>query len=263
MKKTLMLAATVALLSMLSACGQTAIADDCLPETLAVITEPATTTSSTTTTTQASTSTATSSIVVATTVATEPETEPATEPETEAPTDNFELTEEMVVDKMYDFFADKGYTDAQIAGIVGNAQMESGLEPSRSVTGDYFGLFMLCDCPQRQAMFDEMDRQGVGKYTNPEYWGVGESDFDSAEDMEKFLDIMLTYTMNPNDDRWMTELHNAETPEESAEIFLVHYERAYGGSDTIDCYEPYKGLHYQSAEDRREAARSWYEVFSA
>ena len=71
MKKTLMLAATVALLSMLSACGQTAIADDCLPETLAVITEPAATTSSATTTTQASTSTTTSSTVVATTVAAE------------------------------------------------------------------------------------------------------------------------------------------------------------------------------------------------
>ena len=223
MKKTLMLAATVALLSMLSACGQTAIADDCLPETLAVITEPAATTSSTTTTTQASTSTTTSSTVVATTVATEPETEP----ETEAPTDNFELTEEMVVDKMYDFFADKGYTDAQIAGIVGNAQMESGLEPSRSVTGDYFGLFMLCDCPQRQAMFDEMDRQGVGKYTNPEYWGVGESDFDSAEDMEKFLDIMLTYTMNPNDDRWMTEPHNAALMVAAIRLTATSPTRAY------------------------------------
>lgn len=253
MKKTLMLAGAVALLTMLSACGQTAIAEDNPPRTPEVLPDLPTTSVCTTTTTQASTSITTTTTTV------------ATETTTEITTEDFELTEEMVVDKMYDFFTDKGYTDAQVAGIIGNAQTESGFEPSRSTTGDYFGLFMLCDCPQRQEMFAEMERQGVGKYTGPEYWGDGASDFDSAEDMDKFLDIMLTYTMNPDDDRWMTELHNAETPEESAEIFLVHYERAIGGGgcSTIEYYEPFKGLHYQNVEDRREAARAWYNYFSA
>ncbi len=171
-------------------------------------------------------------------------------------------TKEIVARRIYDYFEDKGYNTAQIAGIIGNADVESNLNPTRSGDGRYFGLFMLYDTPQRQAMFDEMERAGVGKYCEEEYWGPEFSAFDSEADFDDFLEIVLDYTCDPNDMRWQTELKNATSPEEAAEIFLVHYERAICGTEEIKFYEPYAGLRYQATDARRKAASKWYEYFS-
>ena len=171
----------------------------------------------------------------------------------------FELTDEKVADKIYDFFSDKGFTTEQIAGIIGNADIESGLEPSRGVPGGGFGLFQLMDCPQRSAMIEEMNARGVGKYATSEYWALGASDFDNEEDMNTFLEVMLEYTMNADDPTWYNELHSAQSPEEASEIFLVHYERAVNGGSPIEFYSDYAGRYYQATESRRNAARDWYD----
>lgn len=201
--------------------------------------------------------------VVSTTVES---TTTTTVPTTEA-TEDFQLTSELVAIKMHDFYSAKGYTDAQIAGIIANAEAETGLEPLRYVPDNqghsWFGLFMLINCPRRDEMLAEFDKAGLGKYTTSEYWGRGASNFDSAEDFDKFMDIFLEYSMDPNDTAWMTEIQTADTPELAAEIFLVRYERAIGGSDQIEYYEPFKGLYYQGTEARRDFARKWYEYFTA
>ena len=113
------------------------------------------TTSQTTATTAQTTATATQTTVT-TTAATSSTTEQTSTTTTEE-AKNFELTDEEVANKMHDFFSERGYNDAQIAGIVGNAEIESGLEPSRGIPGGGFGLFQLMDCAQRQEMFAEFD----------------------------------------------------------------------------------------------------------
>ena len=220
-------------------------------ETAIAKTFATTSTSTTTTTTTTSMTTATTTIAtqITTTVVT-------TEPEI------FEFSTDLVADVMYDYFAEKGYNDAQIAGIVANAEAESGLQPSRCENG-YFGLFQLMSCPYQGEMLAAFDEAGLGKYAQPEYWPYGASNFDTADDMRRFVEITLDYTMNPNDTTWQTELYNAQSPEEAAEIFLVHYERAVGGSDTIQYYAPYVGCNYQAAETRRDFARAWYESFTS
>ena len=270
MKRILMVAVSVAVLCALSACGGQEQLAEARPEThpsetvetLAVLTTSAAERETKSTTTEALTvrlAAETTTTVVETTA--EP-TEAPTEAPTNAP-EVFVLSDTEVAEKMHDFFSEKGYTDAQIAGIVGNAEIESGLEPSRGVSGGGFGLFQLMDCEQRREMFAAFDAQGVGKYATSDYWAFGASDFDSAEDFDTYMDVLLDYTMNPDDPAWMEELASAETPEEAAEVFLVHYERAVGGSSPIEYYAPYSGLCYQATGMRRESARRWYEYFTA
>ena len=216
------------------------------------LTEPLiVTTTESATTTRATTTSTTITTAVATTTVT-----------TTAASESFDFSTDLVADVMHEFFAEKGYDDAQISGIVANAEIESGLQPSRSENG-YFGLFQLMSCPRQYEMLSALEEAGLGKYTQPEYWPDGASNFDSRDDMERFVTIMLDYAMDPNDTAWQTELFNAQSPEEAAEIFLVHYERAVGGDGTIQCYAPYLGCNYQAAEKRRNAARAWFEVFTA
>ena len=256
MKKATLTATAALLLSLLCSCADanepaaTNLALDSI-ETLAVITDPPST---------SATALDKKTTVITTTVTT---TEAATETTTAEPAEDFELSDTEVADKMLDYFTEKGYSVEQVSGIIGNAEVESGLEPSRGVSGGGFGLFQLMDCPQRRAMMAEFDKQGVGKYAGSEYWGFGSSRFDSEEDFDAFMEVLLDYTMNPEDPAWMEELHNATSPEEAAEVFLVFYERAVNGSSPIEYYGPYSGLYYQATAARREAARRWYDYYTA
>ena len=271
MKRKVMVVTAVAMLCAMSACGgqelvssQPMTLESETSETYAVLTDPPSETLRTIPRSTEPVAVALSAEVAteATTDATEATTEVPTEEPTEAP-ESFELSDEEVADKMHEYFSEKGYSDAQIAGIVGNAEIESGLEPSRGVSGGGFGLFQLMDCPQRRAMFGAFDAEGVGKYTTSQYWGLDESDFDNAEDFDKFMTVMLDYTMNPDDPTWMSEIQTVDSPEAAAEVFLVHYERAINGGSQIEYYAPYAGRYYQATESRREAARRWYEYFTA
>ena len=282
MKRKVMVATAVALLCAMSACGGQELVSSVpmtreseTSETYAVLTDPPSETLrsipreteprlislSAEKATEVMTTT-TDATEATTEVSTEAPIEATTEAPTEAP-EPFELSDEEVADKMHEYFAEKGYSDAQIAGIVGNAEIESGLEPSRGISGGGFGLFQLMDCPQRRAMFGAFDAEGVGKYTTSQYWGLDESDFDNAEDFDKFMTVMLDYTMNPDDPTWMSEIQTVDSPEAAAEVFLVHYERAINGGSQIEYYAPYAGRYYQATESRREAARRWYEYFTA
>lgn len=253
MKKRTFLAVALMLIAMLlCACAQSNvnalnyIESETVAETKTepCLTEPATTEIKTTASTTQTTTTTTTE---ATTTTPEP----------------FELTDEKVAVKIHDYLIDRGYTEAQACGVIGNAEVESGLEPSRGIPGGGFGLFQLMPCEQRTEMLEAMQTEGVGKYTQSGYWGLNASNFDTEDDMDKFLEIMLDYTRDEDDTAWQTELHNAQTPEEAAEIFLVHYERAIGGNSPIEYYDPYIGRFYQSTQSRRDAARAWYEYFSA
>ena len=271
-RKMMMAATAAAVLCLMSGCGNQsrktlnrAEAAETSPtqaiaQALAHAAEAA---ASTTTATTSQTTAATTQTTVTTTTATSSTTIEQTSTTTTEEAENFELTDEEVANKMHDFFSERGYNDAQIAGIVGNAEIESGLKPSRGVQGGGFGLFQLMDCTQRQEMLAEFDDQGVGKYATSDYWAFDASDFDTEADFNTFMDVMLDYTMNPDDPTWMEELYTATSPEEAAEIFLVHYERAVNGSSPIEYYSAYAGRYYQGTSSRREAARRWYNYFTS
>ncbi len=275
-RKMMMAATAAAVLCLMSGCGDRSrktlnraeAAETTPTEALAqALVHAAEAAASTTTTTTSQTTATTTQTTAATTAAATAATSSTTIEQTSTTTieeaENFELTDEEVANKIHDFFSERGYNDAQIAGIVGNAEIESGLEPSRGVPGGGFGLFQLMDCAQRQEMFAEFDDQGVGKYATSDYWAFDASDFDTESDFNTFMDVMLDYTMNPDDPTWMEELHAATSPEEAAEIFLVHYERAVNGGSPIEYYSAYAGRYYQGTSSRREAARRWYNYFTS
>lgn len=165
--KIMMAAATAAILCIMGGCGEqdnqsysySKPREGETIETLAVLTDkrPETKPASTASpiheiALSLKTTEVTETATIATTETTaETTTETTTEPiATTATPEEFELSDEEVADKIHDYFSEKGYNDAQIAGIVGNAEIESGLEPSRGVSGGGFGLFQLMDCPQRR-----------------------------------------------------------------------------------------------------------------
>ena len=173
-RKMMMAATAAAVLCLMSGCGNQSrktlnLAEaaetsptEALAQALADAAEAtaSTSTAAATTATTSQTTAATTQTAATTTAVTSSTTIEQTSTMTTEEAENFELTDEEVANKMHDFFSERGYNDAQIAGIVGNAEIESGLEPSRGIPGGGFGLFQLMDCAQRQEMLAEFDYLG-------------------------------------------------------------------------------------------------------
>ncbi len=172
------------------------------------------------------------------------------------------LPGDTVAEKIWNYMIQKGYNDAQAAGVLGNAEIESGFEPTRRAENDYWGLFQLMHTPQRDAMWAQIEAEGYGEYLSTAYWPAGSVNSIPPDALDALVRIIMDYTFDPNDTRWQTELKNATSPEEAAEIFLVHYERAFGGNSAIQYYTPYAGQLYQATAQRRDAARKWYDELS-
>ncbi len=172
------------------------------------------------------------------------------------------LPGDTVAEKIWNYMIQKGYNDAQAAGILGNAEIESGLEPTRRGANDYWGLFQLMHTAQRDAMWAQITAEGYGEYLSTAYWPAGSVNNIPPDALDALVRIIMDYTFDPNDTMWQTELKNAQTPEEAAEIFLVHYERAINGDTPIQYYAPYKGRMYQATAKRVAAARKWFDEFS-
>lgn len=165
-----------------------------------------------------------------------------------------------VKEKIWNYFIDKGFSDAQVAGIVGNGMAESGLTPTRSTTGSYWGIFQWG--PRRPDLWAIMEQEGLGQYTGPEYWHAGaENDIPEA-DLDHIITVELDFLMSPVDDAWVDAIKEANTPELAAEIFLTTFERAINGNDPITLYAPYMGLLYQGTTARRNFARETFDEYS-
>jgi predicted esterase len=175
------------------------------------------------------------------------------------------LRGDTIAEKIWNFYIDKGYNDAQVAGILGNANAESGLTPTRSVDGSFYGLFQW-GYGRRVQLFERMQAEGLGKYLDAEYWGAGAEEKIPADDLDHIIQVELEHSFDENDTKWQTELKTATTPEEAAEIFLVHFERAvangYTPTTLIEYYTPYIGIPYQGTKQRRDFAKEFYEEYS-
>ncbi len=165
-----------------------------------------------------------------------------------------------VAEKIWNYFVDKGFTDGQIAGIIGNGMAESGLTPTRSVDGSYWGIFQWG--PRRPQLWQKMEEARLGKYLSPEYWGAGAEEMIPEADLDAILTVELDFLMGPDDISWIDAIKETNDPETAAEIFLVTFERAVGGNDPITLYPPYMGLLYQGTTARRKFAREAYDEYS-
>ena len=176
-------------------------------------------------------------------------------------------TTEFVQKTVKDFFIGKGFSAAQAAGVMGNAEQESSWNPlARSNGSQYWGLFQInktlatqLDSKYKEAGLD-ITKYG---YSVSTYQGPGAHTKISVEDMAIILDIQLNYIYGetPSGVNWITPLSNAETSAEAAEVFLVRFEGAKSTnrieSNRIKFYKGYIDTYYQEAAKRRENAAKY------
>lgn len=164
-------------------------------------------------------------------------------------------------EKIWNYLIQNGFTDAQAAGILGNAMAETGLEPTRSSSGSHWGLFQWSG--GRQAtLFSKLSEKGLSKYTSSEYWPAGASEKIPESDLDQLLEIELEHTLSEYELNWQSEIKKQNQPEAAAEVFLTLFERAVGGSDPIQYYAPFVGIKYQATKKRRDYAREYFDKYS-
>lgn len=166
-----------------------------------------------------------------------------------------------LVEKAWNFFIDQGFNDAQVAGILGNAQAESNFGVTRSSTGSFWGIFQWGG-GRREALFAKVREAGLGQYLDAEYWPSGADKKIPDTDIDRLLAVELEFAMSEEDYDWQNELKKSNTAEEAAEIFLVLFERAVNGESEVLYYAPFVGLMYQGTERRRSYAADLYRQYS-
>ena len=171
------------------------------------------------------------------------------------------LAGDTIEEKVWNYYVDQGFSDVQVAGILGNAKAETGVEPTRAGNSSYYGLFQW-HTGYNAKLLDKIREAGLGKYLDPEWWPAGKSKDIPSDDLDRILQIELDYSINDYAFDWVTEVKKQTTVEASAEAFLVIFERAVGGESPILYYEPYKGLMYQATARRREFAQEYYKQFA-
>lgn len=160
-------------------------------------------------------------------------------------------------EKIWNYFVQHGFTDAQAAGILGNAMVESGLEPTRASNDTFWGLFQW-GFGRKDTLFAKLRDAGLGQYTSSEYWGSGASNKISGPDFDRVLAVELDHTLSEKDRNWQSEIKKQNTPEAAAEVFLTLFERAVNGKSEILYYEPFVGQLYQGTKKRRDYAREYF-----
>lgn len=171
------------------------------------------------------------------------------------------LTGDSTEEKIWNFFIQNGFTDAQAAGILGNAMAETTLEPTRSSSGSHWGLFQWSGGRQA-SLFSKLSEKGLSKYTSSEYWPAGASKKIPESDFDQILQIELEHTISEYEYNWQEEIKKQNQPEAAAEVFLTLFERAVGGSDPIKYYSPFMGIKYQATSKRRDYAREYFDEYS-
>lgn len=164
-------------------------------------------------------------------------------------------------EKIWNFFIEQGFNDAQVAGLLGNGMAESGLGPTRASNANYWGLFQWGG-GRRISLQNKIKEAGLGQYLSEAYWPSGADKQIPQADFDKILQIELEHTMSEKDLNWQEELKKTNDPQEAAEIFLTLFERAIGGNSEVLYYAPYAGQLYQGTKARRDFAQEFFEKYS-
>ena len=176
-------------------------------------------------------------------------------------TSSTHLSGDNITEKVWNYFIDQGFTDAQVAGIIGNGMAESGLQPTRASNASYWGMFQWGG-GRKDSLFSKLREAGLEKYTSSEYWPSGAFENIPANDLDRILQVELDHTMSEKDLDWQNEIKKATTPEMAAEIFLVLFERAVNGESEVLYYAPYAGRLYQGTKARRDFAKEAYDKYA-
>jgi len=182
----------------------------------------------------------------------------------------------LVQTMVWNFFIDKGFTEAQVAGIMGNVFQESSWNPLRRETGSSFwGLFQISNQynPLADGLEERFREAGLDisrfGYDVSTYQGIDARHNIPREYLERIVAIQLEYiyTLRPTAQDWETPLRNATTPEEAAEVFVVRYLGAINTRDTPRegdrlLYHEASHSYWQNVDARRGFARRYYDEFA-
>ena len=159
----------------------------------------------------------------------------------------------------------------QVAGIMVNAKQESGWNPLRRGSGQFWGLFQVGKSKalelEKKYKAAGLDMSKYG-YNISKYQGAGAQKNIPSKDLSKIVDIQLKYiyTCKPTGADWVSSLRKAKKVNEAAEIFVVKFEGATTSKhiedNKIKYYSAYKGKYYQDAKKRRDYAADCYNSFA-
>lgn len=166
-----------------------------------------------------------------------------------------------ITEKVWNYYISKGFTDAQVAGILGNIRAETDVQPTRASGPVYWGFFQMKD-ERKAGLFQKIAEADLSKYTSSEYWPNGAWKNIPANDLDRLIEVELEYAYNEKSRNWKEEIKKQNTPEAAAEVFLTLFERAVNGKDEILYYAPFKGLKYQGAVRRRNYAKEYYDKYA-
>lgn len=156
---------------------------------------------------------------------------------------------------------------AVIAGIMGNLNAETGLDPFEHRPGsEYYGLHQTYDA----GMYKLFTDNGWLPYLNYNSPSTAPPDVEAQA-----ISLQLAWIVKiDNFNLFVRNINNVSdknSPESYAELFLVTAERAVNGSDALQdngvigvMHEMYGGTTYlyQNASGRREFARQFYDQFA-
>ena len=174
---------------------------------------------------------------------------------------------ESVKQYMWDFFRNAGFSEIEVAGILGNVSAESEFKPEKKRGSDYYGLFQWGGTRK-----DELIQRGV------EY--ARQAGMENEEDGWKNVQIQCQFALDEyyekteknegwgenilsNSDRYIVgtkeNFENAKDYETIALIWGLSFERAVSKKDKNDDGS-YKQI--QGQKDRLEAAQKIYDKFA-
>ncbi len=173
-------------------------------------------------------------------------------------------------EKMWNFFRAKGLNEAQTAGVLGNAYVESGFVATRASNHSYWGLFQM-NSTNAADMYRQLDDLGLSKYYEDisTYGGANGDSSIPKSDLDKLIQVQLDYAWDKwrTWDNWKEKIQakpgDPYEPEYAAEVFVVHFEGAIQTSSTPGQplqYYDHDG-NWQGATNRVAQARAIYEEF--
>ena len=181
-----------------------------------------------------------------------------------------------VKEKIWNYFRDKGLSDAQAAGVLANAYQESRfvVTANSKDNPNYWGIFQFSKT-HASDLFDRIKNAGLGKFLEKAYWSNDDKvEKEQAGAVDRLLQIVLDYSWNDwykhrgNYGDWRKTIQKSESeapkghePEWAAEVFVRDFEGGIEYNQTSDMFTNkyyHAGSHWQHVGIRRDMAVKFY-----
>ena len=181
-----------------------------------------------------------------------------------------------VKEKIWNYFRDKGLSDAQAAGVLANAYRESSfvVTANSKSNPNYWGIFQFSK-KIASDLFDRIKNAGLGKFLEQAYWSNdAKVEKEQPGAVDKLLQIVLDYSWNDwykhrtGFGDWRKTIQKSESeapkghePEWAAEVFVRDFEGGIEYNQTSDMFTSkyyHPGTHWQHVGARRDMAVKFY-----